>query len=73
MKQAVKDLKRIGRIFFDFNTGYFLKSVTYYYNGEYHVGYILCRGWKIFGIHGYDRIKVFIDRIQAKDELNKLQ
>ncbi len=68
----METLKGIIRSLFNLNTGYFIKPVTYFYNGEYNVGYILCKGYKIFGVTGYDRIDTFIDCKEAQDALNKL-
>jgi hypothetical protein len=54
---------------FNSNTGYFLNTQTYYYKGNFEIGYILCKGYKIFGIHGYRRLNVFVDKNEAEAAL----
>ena len=58
------------RKLFNTNTGYFLKSVLYFYNGNAEIGFILCKGFILFGISGYDRINYFVDKKDAEKELN---
>ena len=55
---------------FNSNTGYFLKTHTYYYNGNLEIGYILCKGYRMFGIAGYSRLNVFVDKKEAEAALN---
>jgi hypothetical protein len=54
----MKMLKKI----FNTNTGYFIKKVTYDFRGNYEIGYVLCKGYVIFGIPGYDVIGVYTDK-----------
>ena len=54
---------------FNLNTGYFLNPHTYYYKGEEEIGYILCRGYVMFGIPGYKRISVFTNKLDAQSAL----
>jgi hypothetical protein len=50
---------------FNTNTGYFIKEVTYYFEGNYEIGYVLCKGYLMFGIPGYDVVRVYTDRTEA--------
>lgn len=65
-------MKNLFKKLFNTNTGYFIKSVFYYYNGENHIGYIICKGYIMFGIPGYDRIEILIDKTEAETKLKKL-
>ena len=42
---------------FNLNTGYFIKELIYDYESKYYIGYMICKGYIIFGIPGYDVIK----------------
>jgi hypothetical protein len=64
----MKILKKI----FNANTGYFIKNHTYYYDGKPHVGYIVCRGYVMFGITGYDKVDIFVEKNEADEFINKL-
>ena len=55
---------------FNTNTGYFIKNQTYSYEGKVEIGYILCKGYIMFGIPGYDRLNVFVDKNEAEATLN---
>lgn len=55
---------------FNTNTGYFLKTQVYYFNGNAYLGYILCNGYIMFGIKGYTRISAHIDKEEATNKLN---
>jgi hypothetical protein len=54
---------------FNSNTGYFLNSHTYYYKEKEEIGYILCRGYVMFGIPGYKRITMFTNKLDAQSAL----
>lgn len=41
---------------FNLNTGYFIKKLPYEYENKYYIGYMICKGYIIFGISGYDVI-----------------
>ena len=60
-----------------FNTdcGYSILKRTYNYLGNPHVGYVLVKNYRIFWIHGYDRIEVFIDKKSLNEylELNSIK
>ena len=51
---------------FNFNTGYFLKERIYHYDGKPCIGYILCKGYILFGLSGYDKIDVYVDKQDAE-------
>ena len=48
--------------FFNLNTGYFIKSRLYEYNNDFCIGYLICRGYSIFYIPGYDVIAYCCDK-----------
>ena len=50
---------------FNTNTGYFIKEVTYDFRGNYEVGYVLCKGYLMFGIPGYDVVRVYTDKTEV--------
>lgn len=58
-------MKKLFKSLFNLNTGFFIKECLYTASGRPHVGYVLCKGFKLFGIRGYDRIDVFIDKSDA--------
>lgn len=66
MKKFIKGL-------FNTNTGYFINTISYYYECKYYTGYILCKGFIIFGIPGYDRIEIFLNKNDAETSLNNLK
>ena len=53
--------------FFNLNTGYFIKIHNYYYNGILENGHIICKGYILFGLFGYDRIEIHIDKKEAEE------
>lgn len=57
---------------FNFNTGYFLKEHIYYYEGKPYVGYVLCRGYIMFGISGHTKIDTYTNKKEAVDSLLSL-
>lgn len=65
----MKKLKELFEKAFNTNTGYFIKKVIYWYQGRSEVGYVLCRGFVMFGIPGYDRLGVFVDQEDAIRDL----
>jgi hypothetical protein len=48
--------------FFNLNTGYFIQEITYPYEGKLYIGYMICKGYVIFCIPGYDVIKYCCDK-----------
>lgn len=68
----MKTLKKILNFFFNPNTGYYLNPVPYEYKGESCMGYVLCKGYVILGIPGYERIDIFPDREEAEEALAKI-
>lgn len=61
------------RRIFNSNTGYFLNHHTYHYKGEEEIGYILCRGYVMFGIPGYKKLSIFTNKSEAEATLLKLK
>jgi hypothetical protein len=57
---------------FNSNTGYFIKEHPYWWDNKLEMGYILCKGFILFGISGYDRVNVFVDKTEAYNALNQL-
>jgi len=58
---------------FNTNTGYFIKPHVYRYSETQEIGYILCKGYIMFGIPGYDRIEIYLDWEEAIRILNQIQ
>ena len=54
---------------FNLNTGYFLNPHIYYYKGEQRVGYILCKGYSVLSIPGFERLSIFTDKLEAESVL----
>ena len=69
----MKKIKSLFEKVFNTNTGYFIKEVSYFYKGVNAVGFILCKGYIMFGIPGYDRVGVFVDKAEAKEAKAKLE
>lgn len=57
---------------FNSNTGYFINTHHYRYNCKNEVGYIVCQGYRMFGIFGFDRLEVFTDKKEAENYLKSL-
>ena len=69
----MKKIKSLFKKVFNTNTGYFIKEVSYFYEGKPEVGYVLCKGYIMFGIPGYDRIGVYIDKSEVEEVKAKLE
>jgi len=65
----MKRLKEALKKAFNSNTGYFLNRVIYFWEGKSEVGYVLCRGYVMFGIPGFDRVGVYFDYDEALRDL----
>jgi hypothetical protein len=57
---------------FNLNRGYWIETHLYQYKGKLEIGYVLYQGYTIFGINGKDRINVYVDLKDAKEDLEKL-
>lgn len=57
---------------FNLNTGYFINNIRYYYNSKPYLGFQLCKGYRIFGIPGYDTLALCCDRESLENELKVL-
>jgi hypothetical protein len=57
---------------FSTNTGYFLNTHLYDYEGDTYIGYVLCRSYVFFGIEGYTKIKVFVEKDEADAALRQM-
>lgn len=62
-------MKNIFKKLFNLNTGYFINEVSYFYEGRTYIGYVLCKGYVLFGIPGYDKIDCFVDKSDAYGHL----
>ena len=49
-------LKTIINFLFNENVGYFINEHVYYYEGQPYIGYVICQGFRFFGVYGYTRI-----------------
>ena len=58
---------------FNTNTGYFIKTVVYFYREDSKIGYVLCKGYLMFGIPGYDVVEIYIDETKAREAQAKLK
>jgi hypothetical protein len=58
--------------FFNSNTGYFLNTHLYDYEGETYIGYVLCRSYVFLGIEGYKKIEVFAEKDEADSALRQM-
>lgn len=65
-------MKKLFKFLFNTNTGYFIQKVPFEYEGNIEFGYIVCRGYKVFGIFGYDRIAYCHDRETLINSLKNL-
>jgi len=55
---------------FNTNIGYFILEHKYQYNGIDYKGYILCRGYRMFGLFGYDKLVIATDEEELKQIIN---
>jgi hypothetical protein len=65
-------MKRLFNYLFALDLGYFIKDVWYSYEGEMYVGYVICRGYRFFGIFGYDRVSHCFDMNEVNKTLTRL-
>jgi hypothetical protein len=65
-------IKKFFKKIFNSNTGYFIESITYVYNDRIEIGYVLYRGYIMFGISGHTRINVYVNKIDAESDMKKL-
>ncbi len=63
-------MKNLFKRLFNTNTGYFLESCVYKYEGKYYIGYFLRKGYRLFGISGHDTIDSFLDMDSVNEYLN---
>jgi hypothetical protein len=54
-------LKKISNFIYK-EKGYFVQEIVYHYKAEPSLGYILCFGWKVFGISGYSLTAICCDK-----------
>lgn len=64
-------MKRLFKKLFNFNTGLFINEVTYFHSPDatYYTGYVVCQGFVLFGIPGYDRVGHFVDKEDAVEHM----
>jgi len=65
-------MRRMLKKIFNTNKGHFIKEHIYDFGGKPFIGYILCREYVMFGIPGYDRLGVYIDKADAEKELSDI-
>ena len=62
-------MKKLFSKIFNLNTGTFIKELVYYYEGKAYVGYIVCRGYILFGLFGYDRLEYCLTKKEAENSI----
>lgn len=67
-----KTMKKFFKKIFNTNTGYYLIERVYEYNCKIYIGYVLCQGYIMFGIPGYKRLGIFVDKSEADEALKFL-
>ena len=65
-------MKQFIKLLFNLNTGYFINTYNYYHNGILEEGYVICKGYILFGISGYDKVEFHYDLYLAKERLKRL-
>ena len=73
MSNQQSSVRKIFKKIFNTNTGYFIKEISFPYKGIRAVGYVLCKGYIMFGIPGYDRIGVYLDKQEALQRFDQIQ
>ena len=64
-------MKIIDYLFND-NLGYFIKEFVYQVDSDKYVGYILCQGYRLFGVYGYVKISHCFDMNELNCNLIRL-
>jgi len=62
-------MRKIIKKLFNTNTGYFLESIPYYYEGEQYIGYVVRRGYIMFGIPGHTKVSIFLNKSDAESHV----
>ncbi len=62
---VLKNIKQLYHWAFNPSTGYFLKYKHYYYNGEPCYYYVICEGYRFFGIPCSQRIVFCYDMYEV--------
>jgi hypothetical protein len=66
-------VRKMFKKIFNTNTGYFIKTIVYFYKENSSIGYVLCKGYLMFGIPGYDVVNIYTDEAEAKEAQAKLK
>ena len=69
----MKKLKKLSEFLLNTNTGYFIKEHLYYWEGTLKIGFVLCKGYSILGIPGWDRVGVFLTKEEALESKKLLE
>ena len=69
----MKLLKTLLGKLFNTNTGYWIETRLYQYNGKVEIGYVIYKGFVMFGISGKDKVNVYVDLKEAKETLEKVK
>lgn len=69
----MEKLKKLLESLFNSNTGYFIKEHLYCWEGELKIAFVLCRGYAILGIPGWDRVGVFLTKEEALESKKLLE
>lgn len=66
-------LKKIVNYLFNDNVGYFVQEHIYFYEGRPYIGYVVCQGFRFFGIYGYTRIVHTPDKETLIEDITRLK
>lgn len=66
-------LMKIFKWLFNENTGFFINSIPYDYDGKTYIGFVICQGFRFFGILGYTRISHCVDKEEVNKEIKRLK
>ena len=59
-------MKKLFSKIFNSDTGSFIEEVVYFYEGKPLIGYVVYRGYIMFGLCGHDTLGVFLTRDEAE-------
>jgi hypothetical protein len=66
-------MKKLFYFLFNSNTGWFINTGYYDFEGDTYEYYILCKGYRFLGIPGYARVAHCYDMEQLRERIVKLE
>jgi hypothetical protein len=66
-------MRKLFNYLFNEDLGCFVRPTFYEFEGKTYVGYVLCRGYRFFGIYGVERISHCYDIDDLYETIQRLK